>query len=645
VNKTKTKAGTIVWTSIIGSKATNEARIAWSRFDSNTGAEDPLSETIPSLEIPGLGMNGFNAAASRTAIGLAVNLPQFRINDTYQVTDAFTYISGKHTWKFGVDLRRTDVKSFFFPTVRGRLVYSSPPPAAGQPVSIQNFIDDIAQTATINLPLAGGDTIGFYRWHEYYFFVQDQWKIWTNFTLSYGVRYEYPGDSFGFLKDLNQRILAANGNNPAFALNPVPGTDTNNWMPRIGFNWNPRTSDRGILGFITGGDRMVIRGGYARSYDANFININLNVASSFPFVAAQNVSTTGAFVNIQNTTVPNVAQPNRLVRTVVSEDFRAPAADQISLEIQRELNRDTIMRVGYVRTRGTGLFQTVDGNPCTPGLICRIVAGNPNFGNRINPNLETVRLRTNSGSSTYDALQVSLDKRLSNNFSAGIHYTWSTFIDDGSEIFNPSSAEVAVAQDSFNRRADRGRSSYDRPHRLTGNFVYELPFYRNQQGFVGKVLGGWQINSLFTFQSGAPFSVFLGSDPTCAVCGIDGLVGNPIRANLNTTLNLSSMSISQIRKAGGASLFRGLDPGQRVGNSGRNILRADGIKNVDFGIMKNTRITERIRAQFRADMFNAFNLRNYGIPNATITSGANFLNEGATNGGNRRIHLGARLVF
>ncbi len=642
INDTKTKAANLVWNSILNSRTSNEARIAWSRFDSITGAEDPSSESIPSLEIPGLGLNGFNAAANRTAIGLAVNLPQFRINDTYQITDALTYMTGNHTFKFGVDLRRSDVKSFFFPTVRGRLVYSSP---VGQPVNIQNFIDDIAQTATINLPLAGGDTIGFYRWYEYYFFAQDEWKVAPNFTLTYGIRYEYPGDSFSYLKDLNERILAANGGNSAFRLNPVPETDTDNWMPRIGFNWNPRTSGKGIMGFITGGDKLVIRGGYARSYDASFININLNVASSFPFVAAQNVNTVGAFVNLRNTTVPNVGQPNTLVRTVVSDDFRAPASDQFSLEFQRELTRDTVFKIGYVRTRGTGLFQTVDGNPCRPGLICRTVGANPNFGNRVNPNLETIRLRTNSGSSTYDAMQVSLDKRLSNNFSAGVHYTWSTFIDDGSEIFNPSSAEVAVAQDSFNRRADRGRSSYDRPHRFTGNFVYELPFYRSQDGFVGKVLGGWQVNSLFTFQSGAPFTVFLGSDPACAVCGIDGLVGNPIRPNLNTTLDLSRMSVKEIRAAGGASLFSALAAGQRVGNAGRNILRADGIKNVDFGIIKNTRITESVRVQIRADMFNAFNLRNYGIPNATITAGANFLNEGATNGGNRRIQLGARLVF
>ena len=635
VNDTKTKAATVVWNSIFSNTLSNEARLAWTRYDSVTAASDPLSETIPSLEIAALGMNGFNAAASRTAIGLAVNLPQFRINDTYQITDAISWTSGNHNLKFGVDLRRTDVKSFFFPTVRGRLAYTT----------MQSFIDDIAQTATINLPLRGGDVIGFYRWHEYYLFVQDEWKVTPNFGLTLGVRYENPGDSFSYIKDLNQRILAANGNNPGFVFDPVPGVDSNNFMPRIGFNWNPRNDGKGILGFLTGGDRLVVRGGYSRTYDASFININLNVFSSFPFVAAQNVSTTGAFTAIATTTVPNVSAPNRLVRTVVSDDFGAPATDQFSLDLQRELSNDMVLKLAYIRTRGTRLFQTVDGNPCRPGLLCRPVGANSNFGNRVNPNLETIRLRTNSGASTYDALQFSFDKRLSRGFSAGVHYTWSTFIDDGSEIFNPSTAEVAVAQDSFNRVSDRGRSSYDRPHRLTGNFVYELPFFRGQQGFVGKLLGGWQANSFFTFQSGAPFSVFNGADPGCAVCGIDGLVGNPIRANLNTSLDLSSMSVKQIRAAGGASLFRAVTAAERIGNSGRNILRADGIKLVDFGIIKNTRITETVRVQIRADMFNALNLRNYGIPNATITAGANFLNEGATNGGNRRVILGARLVF
>ncbi len=291
------------------------------------------------------------------------------------------------------------------------------------------------------------------------------------------------------------------------------------------------------------------------------------------------------------------------------------------------------MRVGYVATKGTGLFQTLDGNPRLPFSTTRV-----------DPTRAVIRLRANAASSIYHSMQVSLDKRLSQNFSAGVHYTWSSYIDDASEIFNPSSGEVAVSQDSFNRRADRARSSYDRPHRLTGNFVYELPFYRDQKGAVGRVLGGWQLNSFFTFQSGAPFTVLNGSDPTGALSGINSLVGDAIRPNLNTNLKVGSMTIIELLQAGGASLFRRLGTGERVGTAGRNILRADGINRIDFGVLKNIKIFEGHTLQFRADFFNATNTRDFGIPEGRVNSAA-FLNQWGTNGGNRRIVLGLRYQF
>lgn len=661
---TKTKAATLVLNSILTSKIANEARIAWSRYDSTTTSEDPSSEAIPSIEISDLGLTGFNAAPSRTAIGLAVNLPQFRINDTYQIQDALSYTTGNHNLKFGVDVRRTDVKSFFIPTVRGRLAYTS----------LQNFVDDIAQVSTINLPLRGADQIGFYRWHEFYTYAQDEWRIAQNFTLTLGLRYEYPGDSFSYLKEANQRIVAANNNDQRFALTPVPTVDKNNFMPRIGFNWNPRTSEGGILGFLTGGDKLVLRGGYSRTYDANYINLNLNIAGGFPYVASITFPSTNAFATLTTTTVPNISNPNSLTRTVVAQDFRSPSTDQLSFEAQRELASDLVMSVGYIHTRGRGLFQTIDANPraaCPFGIgpgFCNTTGFNP-FTNqpipgggvvvapRVDPAIGVIRLRGNFAESDYNALQFSLTKRLSQNFSANVNYTYSSFIDTASETFNPSNAEVAVAQDSFDLENDRARSSFDRPHRLAGNFVYELPFFQQQQGFVGRLLGGFQVNSFFAVQSGAPFTVLNGSDPAGALNGIDGLVGNAIRPNLASNTNLSSLTIPEILARCGApitapsfatnacpALFSRVQPGQRVGNAGRNILRAERFVNVDFGIIKNTRIAENVRFQLRADMFNVFNERNFGVPEGRI-SAPNFLNQWATNGGNRRIILGARLVF
>jgi hypothetical protein len=145
--------------------------------------------------------------------------------------------------------------------------------------------------------------------------------------------------------------------------------------------------------------------------------------------------------------------------------------------------------------------------------------------------------------------------------------------------------------------------------------------------------------------------VLNGVDPTGAIAGIDGLVGNSIRPNLNTDLDLSNMTIEEVIEAGGASLFTRLCgmpsascAGERVGNVGRNTLRADGIANLDIAFIKNTRVTGSQRLQIRIEMFNATNTRNFGIPEGRINN-SNFLNQWGTNGGSRTIWGALRYTF
>lgn len=618
VNESRSSALAIVLNSVLTSRSSNEARLAWLHFSSRGDAEFPLSKTIPAMSIAALGMAQTNAlGGSRTALGFSPGLPGFREHDTYQIADAFSYFPGAHSMKFGVEVRRTDARLLGILNQRGTLAYRD----------LSSFVDDSATSSTKNFLLPGGESEGFYRWYEFYAFTQDEWRVRKNLTLTLGVRYEYPGYQFGYLRGLNGRILAANGNNQLFRLGPLPEADVNNLMPRTGFNWSPQTGTKGIVGFFTGGGKLVVSGGYARTDDPIFMNIVVNMGSSFPFVATPRMPQVNAFLNIRDTVVPDLSEAQRFTRSVLAADLRSPATDQISIEAQRELAENLVLKIGYIRTRGTGLLQHVDGNPCLP------LPTNP--CPRVNPDLGIVNLYTNASSSTYNALQVSVTKRLSHSFSGGLHYTWSRLIDDVTDVITASSSESARAQNPFDRRADRARSGYDRPQRLTGNFVYELPFYQQQTGMRGMVFGGWQVNSIFTFQSGAPFTVTLGTDQS----------GNPIRPNLNTDLDLSSMTINEILAAGGANLFRGLDRGQVVGNAGRNILRSDGLNQVDLGIIKSTRLPDDVRIQIRADIFNFFNSRNFGIPNGAFNSEANFLNQWATNGGNRRIVLAARLAF
>jgi hypothetical protein len=594
--------------------------------------------------------------------------------------------------KFGTNMIENRIQSFFFPTIRGLLRYAT----------LDAFVNDFAEAANINKPLPGGEAINNYNWWDIHFYGQDEWKIRPNFSLTYGLRYERPGEATLSLLAANERIIGLAGGDQRFALSPVPKIDKNNFQPRLGFNWNPRTDPDGILGFITGGDKLVFRGGYALTHDYTFINIALNVASSFPFVAAVsltadtnfngNLSVPNAFARLPNVSNAGV-NPASFTRTIVGQDFRSPYYQSFSFEAQRELGTNLVFRLGYVGSKGSALFQTLDGNPRRLGA-CTVT---PTDTCRVNPAQAVVRLRANAAASIYHSLQSSLEKRLSRGVSAGVHYTYSSFIDTASEIFNPSSGEVAVSQDSFNRSNDRARSTYDRPHRLTGNFVYELPWFQDQKGLKGHLLGGWQLNGFFTFQSGAPFTVLNGSDPTGALSGINTLVGDAIRPNVFTNLDVSRMTVGELfgidqglraqatalarqifdsipdaQKVAGplpgpalpftlftaprgrivrnnngtfslAVDFLGLPTG-RVGNAGRNILRADGINNVDIGIFKNTRIGENQRLQFRAEFNNATNTRDFGIPEGRANS-SNFLNQWGTNGGNRRIVLGLRYIF
>ncbi len=670
-NVSRTQAMTVFFSSSFTPRVLNEFRISWQRLANVTSSTDPSSETIPSIEIPELGLTGFAASASRTAIGLAVNLPNSQWNNTYQLQETIAWTRGAHALKFGLDFRRVDLKSNFFPFIRGRLTYPTSQAGLGLPagtVSIQNFVDDVAAVANINKPLPGGNATQYFLWYDYFFFAQDSWQVHPTLFLSLGLRYEAPGNALASLFPVNDAIQATNGGDPVFRLDPRPGRDLNNFQPRFGFSWNPRTGDRSWIRLLTGGNRLVVRGGYARTNDYQFLTLALTVGTTFPFlVAIASPGLANAFTTLPalNPDLSNPAALNLLNRTILDENFRSPIAEQFSLELQRELDPNTVFRVGYVGTKGTALFQTLDGNPRTLCSAVPIRIDNPMTGAftvlgcpRIDPSAGVITVRANAASSIYHSMQLSMERRFQSGLSAGAHYTWSSFIDTASDPFNPSvRGEVALAQNSFNRRAERGRSAYDRPHRFSVNAVYELPFYRDQAGALGRFLGGWQIGGFLTLQSGTPFGPLNGSDPTAALGGIAGLVGDPIRPNLNTNLPISSMSIKGLQQAGGSSLFSTLAPctrigatltcapGDRFGNVGRNILRADGIGNVDVSVSKTTRLfAERHRLQFRADFFNLTNTRNFGIPEARITN-PGFLDQASTDGGNRRIFLGLKYSF
>ncbi|MBM3761603.1 MAG: TonB-dependent receptor [Acidobacteria bacterium] len=620
-----------VLTSTLSATKFNELRVNLQRQANQTTASDLNSQNIPSIEINQLGLAGFNAADSRTAIGLGVNLPQAQVTNTYQIANNFGWIFGSHSLKAGIDLRRVEQFSEFNPTLRGRLQYNN----------LQDFVDDIAQVQAINQLQPGLRNWQFYRYYDNFFFIQDEWRVKRNLTLTYGLRYEIPGNPFSWLDSENKRIVAANNNNPGYLIDKGPKRDTNNFAPRLGFNYRFGKFG-GPLGGLLGDNKTVLRGGYSRTYDFAFNNILLNIYSAWPFtyVLQRPARSPNAFATIdgirRGNSAPLPANLMNIPRTLVNDTFRSPYAEQFSTQIQRELPGGYAMNVGYIATKGTALFQSVDGNPTIPGS---------NGTQRVDNTRGVLRLRANTGSSIYHSMQTSLEKRFSKGYQFSAHYTWSTFIDDQSEIFNASVAgEVALAQDSFNRRGDRGRSTYDRPHRFSINGIWEVPVGRDEKKPISHVIGGWQLGGFLTFQSGAPFSPLAGNDPGFRLSGIDALIGNALRPNVATSLDISRQKVEQLF-AVRSTLYSPLSAANPIGNAGRNVMRADGIANVDLVLNKKIRIpVEGHSMNLRAEFYNLANSRDFGIPNATFSSAA-FLNQWNTNGGGRRVVLLLRYQF
>ena len=645
----RTQAAIFGVTSTLTDRWLNEFRMAYNRFATSTNPQDPTSLTIPSIEVANLGLNGFNAVGTRTAIGYGVNLPQSRINNIYQVTNNMGYTLSSHAMRWGVDFRKNRIRSDFNPNVRGQLRFST----------LTNMVADFADlTAQLNQFLPGGQQIIYYDWNDWGMFFQDDWKVTPHFTLNLGLRYELPGNSVESIYAVNDRIVAANGGNDLFRYNSKPPDDTNNLMPRFGFNWNPQTKDTGMIGWLTGGNKMVIRGGFTRAFDYAFLNMALNVTSAFPFQAAFSIpNTANSFANLFSQTLSTASLPCNalpagvavakcLNQTRIDDTFRAPYSDQFSFDIQRQIGSNNSFKIGWVATKGTGLYQSREGNPV---LTCPV-------GNcpRVDNFQGVIRVRSNTGSSIYHSMQASFDRRLSHGLNGGIHYTYSAFIDDASEVFNPSSAEVATVQNPLdpNKTGERARSTYDRPHRITTNIRYELPWMRTQQGFAGRIVGGWTVSTLMTFQSGSPFTILNGADPGQILRG--SLVGNAIRPNFAPGVDpssLSGMSVEELHNAilsanSIAAFFTPVTRANPIGNVPRNFLRSDGLASVDMSVVKDIKVAEGHSLQFRADAFNLPNHRNFGIPLALINgTPATFLDEKATDGGNRRIFLALRYTF
>ncbi len=703
--------------------------------------DDPLTGCIPdpirvadsfALVRP-TGLRGNITNTSVQNIGQATNLPQGRIVDVYQFGDKVGINTGNHTLLFGADIRYLKNTVPFLPNINGNFLFNS--------------VASVVTNTPASIQLAAGDpTLSYKQWDRFFFF-QDDWRVMPNLTLNLGVRYEYSGQPINLLNELT--VTRESDPATAFWRQSLPieaktfaklPADKNNFAPRLGFAWSPNFGDSGFAKALFGEPNdTVIRGGFSLAYDPVFYNIMLNISTSAPIVFLDTLTgtnvvpipaaPTGIAVRAAagSRLATNTFDPRLLTQTIVSSDFHNPYSMQYSVGIQRQINSSNVVEIRYVGNQGKSLFQTVNGNPRYDNLYNGFTAGGytfPSFRDQLNgapapqvcvnnpatPDNEAAcngrllageslrRIRSNTGSSQYDSLQMRYNGRfLNKNLNLGMAYTWSKAQDNASEIF--SFGETAAAQNPFDvTTAEYGLSGFHRPHAFSMNFIYDLPFYKSQEGAVGKLLGGWQINGIYNLATGRPYT----PNQYCAVlCGMpsyqdttwagtfigwDSLrpfVANPNAPNGSVGINQVDASLlfgAPVANANGYYSFNDLNAGTVTvvttddvqyiyngpgaasvfgtpfGDTGRNTATGPTLNNLNMGVFKTTNITEKVKFQFRFEAFNIFNHPNssFGVSAGATQPFSFYLDDAGfgfadntdeVNLSSRRLQFGLRIIF
>ena len=665
-------------THIFSSNWTNEARIAYNRIliDFPNNVANSLGNTLPVYSVSQI-----------SGLGVATNIPQGRVANNYLFQDTVTHIRGNHTFRFGFDVLHQRSRQFAPIVERGQITYV----ASTGFSAFANFIDDFSGTT-------GGTRIDFGSPRYYPFlnrqayFFQDRWRTNDDLTLTLGLRYEKFGNpintlgtaAFTGLFNVDPVTLAGPYREPNDADN-----DNNNFAPVVGIAYSPSFTE-GIRGLLFGEKKSVIRAGYQIGYDSFFNNIASNAATSSPNVVATSFTNSAPGRGTANisTLLPTVARPLSPLdsQTLVIKNLVNPYYQRWSLGIQRSLPFSLVMDASYVGSKGTKLYINEDLNPLVPAALRITPAGYTGPTSGRFDNIQGSRLiRTNGGASSYHSGQFSLSRRFTDNFTFTSAYTYSKLIDNASEVFgvaaNNQPQQAAVPSIFGGQPNERAVSLFDRTHRASFTYVYELPFFRDQKGFVGKLLGGFQISGVTVFESGAPLTVANGVDadgiggnldrPDFNPAGAPGTRAVPYRPTTATSPNPCGVALNTVAYTAGPNVTGGcVDPNTaqyigllagsgRTGNLGRNTLRTPGTNNFNVNVFKRLRVSETMRFEFRTEFYNIFNNLQFGqgsvspfspgdsgIGASVNTTPLNqFLVENLADGGGRVIRYQVKFVF
>jgi outer membrane receptor protein involved in Fe transport len=618
---------------------------------------DPTTLSMPHFGITGgFAQGGFDFGYS---LYDNCNCPLIETMQQFQFVNNWTYIHNNHTFKFGVDFRYLENLRVPSDQHRSGELYFGPDTTRGPNgggLSLASYlVGDVGSFQRyVSNSLDAGE-----RQNRQFFFAQDTWRITPRLTLNYGLRWEiyYPQTVTGTRKggwiniDTGEVMIAGVNGTP---LNGFVNNSFKNFAPRLGIAYQVAS-------------QTVIRIGYGRTFDVGTFGsiFGHSVTQNLPVLGIQQLNPSNDFESVFNlsqgppfldvNTVldqqpkgpnQNPLLPNGIRSFVYPTKMRLATVDSWNFSVQRQLSRSLTLEAAYVGNKGTHVFagEGPDYDFNTPTLVgfaqgLSTDQRKPYYGKF--GWTQGFRYFGNDADNHYNSLQTKVEKRFSASYSLLAHYTYS-------HAKNHESGYYAV-----DRTVNYGRPEWQRDHVFVAANILELPFGKGKRylNHASKALdliaGGWQVNANLIIMSGQGFTA------SYANCGADEDVG-VCRPNLVGSTSVSNRSRNQWYQGATDTLDgngQTSGPWQRpdigtIGNAGRNTLLGPGWFNTDASFLKNFVLTEKVRAQFRAEAFNVFNHVNLGNPDGCVDCGnAGRIFSLAPNALMRRWQFGVRFEF
>ncbi len=583
-----------------------------------------LSPNFDSLGLkgaPNIQIGGFD--------GVGQTPPEGREDITGHLTDVLSYTVGKHQYRFGGEYRRAQLEEFYHRHGLGNIKFDgSVGPWRGDSAdskvkALADFLAGDFNPNTSTIALGNPTRLVYVKTFDLFF--QDAWQFSRKLTFNYGVRWDYEGPLGDSKKDLSVFIPSKGGLVfQGAGINHVYPPRYKNFSPRLGVAYKPKEN----------GD-LVVRANFGVYFDTPNLNPFLDNRPSNG--APNGIEGNPAGSSPVDTVGPRVAPPWQSGVAVfpaggttcqtgngcgsvfnifsVSQDFRNAYNYNYSLNVEKGFGKSLLLQVGYVGSAAHHLLTTQDINqiPLNPFLANELLnptstpaqvaaaqvalqASRPFFGQF--PDFGIINEVNSNGNSNYNSLQTVAKVREWHRFGAQFTYTWAHALDD------ITAYRGTTPQNAFFVQGEYGNGDFDTRHNFTSLLTYDLP----NASYAKRLTNGWQLSSFLSFHTGQPFNITTNEDTTGTGEGVQrvDLIGNP-HAGVSHAFNKNG--VLWINDAALAAPAVGT-----YGTMPRNFLYGPGYSSVDFSVIKNTKITERVNAQFRMEFFNLFNRKNLAPP-------------------------------